>query len=50
MNKKLLIDAAHAEETRVAVVDGGNLEEFDSENFSKKHQRKRHTQVYLRKL
>ncbi len=47
MNKKLLIDAAHAEETRVAVVDGGNLEEFDSENFSKKQLK---SNVYLAKI
>ena len=34
MSKKLLIDAAHVEETRVAVVEDTCLEEFDSEHFS----------------
>ena len=29
MPKKMLIDAAHAEETRVVVVDGNRVEEFD---------------------
>jgi ribonuclease E len=47
MSKKLLIDAAHAEETRVAVVDDGNLEEFDSENFSKKQLK---SNIYLAKV
>ncbi len=47
MSKKLLIDAAHAEETRVAVVDDGNLEEFDSENFSKKQLK---SNIYLAKI
>ena len=31
MPKKMLIDAAHAEETRVVVVDGNRVEEFDFE-------------------
>src|SRR5262247_3959464 len=31
MAKVMLIDATHPEETRVAVVDGKNLEEFDVE-------------------
>lgn len=31
MTKRMLIDASHAEETRVAVLDGSRLEEFDLE-------------------
>ncbi len=31
MAKTMLIDATHPEETRVAVVDGRKLEEFDVE-------------------
>ena len=31
MTKRMLIDATHPEETRVAVVDGNRLEEFDYE-------------------
>src|SRR5258708_29985869 len=36
MAKRMLIDATHPEETRVAVVDGKRLEEFDVEVASKK--------------
>lgn len=36
MTKKLLIDTTHSEETRVAVVDDTNLEEFDYENKVRK--------------
>ena len=36
MAKKLLIDANHPEEIRVAVVNGPLLEEFDSETSTKK--------------
>jgi ribonuclease E len=36
MTKKMLIDATHDEETRVAVVDGGRLEEFDYESAFRK--------------
>ncbi len=32
MSKKMLVDATHPEETRVAVVDNGKLIEFDYEN------------------
>ncbi len=32
MTKKMLIDATHAEETRVAVVDGHKLVDFDYES------------------
>ena len=35
MAKRMLIDAAHAEETRVVVVDGARLEQFDFESASK---------------
>ena len=31
MTKKMLIDASHAEETRVVVLDGNRLEDFDVE-------------------
>ena len=31
MPKKMLIDATHSEETRVVVVDGNKVEEFDFE-------------------
>ena len=36
MSKKMLIDATHAEETRVAVVDSNRLLEFDYESFVRK--------------
>jgi ribonuclease E len=36
MALRMLIDAAHPEETRVAVVDGTRLEEFDYESATKK--------------
>ena len=36
MTKKMLIDATHEEETRVAVVDGNRLEEFDYESKMRK--------------
>ena len=36
MAKKMLIDATHAEETRVAVVDGVRVEEFDFESANKR--------------
>ncbi len=35
MAKRMLIDAAHAEETRVAVIDGNRLEELDFESANK---------------
>lgn len=47
MSRKLLIDAAHAEEVRVAVVDGNHLEEFDSESTSRKQTR---SNIYLAKV
>src|SRR6056297_938292 len=36
MAKKMLIDATHAEETRVVVVDGNKVEEFDFETASRR--------------
>jgi len=47
MTKKMLIDATHPEETRVAVVDGSKLEEFDFESTSKKQLK---GNVYLAKV
>jgi len=35
MTKRMLIDASHAEETRVALLDGSRLEEFDLEFANK---------------
>ncbi len=36
MSKKMLIDASHAEETRVVVLDGNRLEDFDVETVNRK--------------
>src|SRR6516162_8617450 len=36
MAKRMLIDAAHPEETRVVVLNGNRLEEFDFETSTKK--------------
>ena len=36
MAQKMLIDATHAEETRVVVVDGTKVEEFDFETASRR--------------
>lgn len=36
MAKKMLIDATHAEETRVVVVDGNKVEEFDFETVNRR--------------
>ena len=47
MSKRMLIDAAHAEETRVAVVDGSRVEEFDFESRAKKQLR---GNIYLAKV
>jgi ribonuclease E len=43
----MLIDAAHAEETRVVVVDGSHIEEFDFESRGKKQLR---GNIYLAKV
>ncbi len=47
MSKKMLIDAAHAEETRVVVVDGSRVEEFDFESQTRKQLR---GNIYLAKV
>ncbi len=47
MSKRMLIDAAHAEETRVVVVDGNRIEEFDFESRGKKQLR---GNIYLAKV
>jgi ribonuclease E len=47
MTKRMLIDAAHAEETRVVVVDGTRIEEFDFESRSRKQLR---GNIYLAKV
>src|ERR1700727_151593 len=36
MTKRMLIDATHAEETRVVVLDGTRLEDFDVETSTKR--------------
>ena len=36
MSKRMLIDASHPEETRVVVLDGNRVEEFDFEAASKR--------------
>src|ERR1700753_1697186 len=36
MTKRMLIDASHAEETRVVVLDGNRLEDFDVETSTKR--------------
>lgn len=47
MSKKMLIDATHAEETRVAVVDGHRLVEFDYESKVRKQLR---SSIFLAKV
>src|ERR1700721_813626 len=47
MTKRMLIDAAHAEETRVGVVDGSRVEDFDFEGASRKQLR---GNIYLAKV
>ena len=47
MSKNMLIDAAHAEETRVVVVDGTRVEEFDFESANRKQLR---GNIYLAKV
>ena len=47
MPKTMLIDAAHAEETRVVVVDGNRVEEFDFESQNRKQLR---GNIYLAKV
>src|ERR1700761_6925094 len=47
MTKRMLIDATHAEETRVVVLDGNRLEEFDVETSTKKQLK---GNIYLAKV
>jgi ribonuclease E len=47
MSKIMLIDAAHAEETRVVVADGNRIEEFDFESSARKQLR---GSIYLAKV
>jgi ribonuclease E len=47
MPKKMLIDATHAEETRVVVVDGTKVEEFD---FETENKRQLAGNIYLAKV
>src|SRR6187549_2604326 len=47
MPKIMLIDTAQAEETRVAVMDGNRLENFDIESVSKKQLK---GNIYLAKV
>ena len=47
MAKRMLIDASHPEETRVVVLSGTRLEEFDYESASKKQLK---GNIYLAKI
>ena len=47
MAKKMLIDATHSEETRVVVVDGNKVEEFD---FESENKRQLAGNIYLAKV
>src|SRR5208337_3696317 len=47
MTKRMLIDATHAEETRVVVLDGTRLEELDVETSTKKQLK---GNIYLAKI
>jgi ribonuclease E len=47
MTKRMLIDAAHAEETRVVVLDGNRLEDFDVETSTKRQLK---GNIYLAKV
>ena len=47
MVKRMLVDATHPEETRVVVVSGNRLEEFDFETSSKKQLK---GNIYLAKV
>jgi len=47
MGKKMLIDATHAEETRVVVVDGNRVDEFD---FESENKRQLAGNIYLAKV
>ena len=47
MTKRMLIDATHAEETRVVILDGNRLEDFDIETAAKKQLK---GNIYLAKV
>ena len=47
MTKRMLIDSTHAEETRVVVLDGNRLEDFDVETAAKKQLK---GNIYLAKV
>ena len=47
MTKRMLIDATHAEETRVVVLDGSRLEDFEVETSTKKQLK---GNIYLAKV
>jgi ribonuclease E len=47
MTKRMLIDATHAEETRVVVLDGNQLEDFDVETSTKRQLK---GNIYLAKI
>ena len=47
MTKRMLIDATHAEETRVVMLDGNRLEDFDVETSTKKQLK---GNIYLAKV
>ena len=47
MAEKMLIDASHAEETRVVVVRGNRIEEFD---FESEHKKQIRGNIYLAKV
>ena len=47
MTKRMLIDATHAEETRVVVLDGSRLDEFDVETASRRQLK---GNIYLAKV
>ncbi len=47
MTRRMLIDASHPEETRVVVIDGNRLEEFDYETASRKQLK---GNIYLAKV
>src|ERR1700704_4469509 len=47
MSKKMLVDASHPEETRVVVVDGNRVEEFDYESASRRQLK---GNIYLAKV
>src|SRR5580658_8875250 len=47
MTKRMLIDATHAEETRVVVLDASRLEDFDVETATKKQLK---GNIYLAKI